>query len=72
MVNVAKAFTILNTCSPQARAWPPRTKRKVERGIKVHTDQKCSACHSIAGKGKVKGALHDVGVVASMASLRKK
>lgn len=30
-------------------------------GAKVYADQKCSLCHSIAGKGNAKGALDDVG-----------
>jgi mono/diheme cytochrome c family protein len=33
----------------------------IERGMKVYTDQKCSPCHSIAGKGNQKGPLDDVG-----------
>jgi mono/diheme cytochrome c family protein len=31
------------------------------KGEKVYADQKCSLCHSIAGKGNAKGALDDVG-----------
>lgn len=30
-----------------------------EKGMKVFTDQKCSLCHSVAGKGNPKGALED-------------
>ena len=30
-------------------------------GAKVFVDQKCSLCHSIAGKGNAKGALDEVG-----------
>jgi mono/diheme cytochrome c family protein len=30
-------------------------------GAKVYVDQKCSVCHSIAGKGNVKGPLDEVG-----------
>jgi len=33
----------------------------VDRGMKVYADQKCSVCHSIAGKGNAKGMLDDVG-----------
>jgi mono/diheme cytochrome c family protein len=29
--------------------------------MKVYADQKCAACHAIAGKGNAKGALDDVG-----------
>ena len=31
------------------------------KGAKVYADQKCSVCHSIAGKGNAKGPLDDVG-----------
>ena len=34
---------------------------KTAAGEKVYVDQKCSVCHSIAGKGNQKGALDDVG-----------
>jgi mono/diheme cytochrome c family protein len=36
-------------------------KGQIELGMKVYADQKCSVCHSIAGKGNVKGPLDDVG-----------
>jgi len=31
------------------------------KGEKTYTDQKCSLCHSIAGKGNAKGSLDGVG-----------
>ena len=34
---------------------------KVAQGQKVFTDQKCSLCHSVAGKGNAKGPLDEVG-----------
>ena len=34
---------------------------KVAKGQQVFADQKCSLCHSIAGKGNPKGPLDDVG-----------
>jgi mono/diheme cytochrome c family protein len=40
------------------------------KGQQVFTDQKCSLCHSIAGKGNVKGALDDVGSKASADDIR--
>jgi mono/diheme cytochrome c family protein len=39
-------------------------------GAKVFTDQKCSLCHSIAGKGNVKGPLDEVGSKDSPADIR--
>jgi len=39
-------------------------------GAKVYADQKCSVCHSIAGKGNAKGALDDVGSKLSAADIR--
>jgi mono/diheme cytochrome c family protein len=34
---------------------------KIQKGIKVYADQKCAMCHSIEGKGNVKGPLDGVG-----------
>jgi mono/diheme cytochrome c family protein len=39
-------------------------------GAKLFVDQKCSLCHSVAGKGNAKGALDDVGSKLSAADLR--
>jgi mono/diheme cytochrome c family protein len=33
---------------------------KVAQGVKVYAEQKCSMCHSIAGKGNKNGALDGV------------
>jgi mono/diheme cytochrome c family protein len=40
------------------------------RGAQVYNDQKCSVCHSIAGKGNTKGALDDVGSKVSADDIR--
>jgi mono/diheme cytochrome c family protein len=40
------------------------------RGEKVFADQKCSLCHSIAGKGNAKGALDEVGSKLSADDIR--
>ena len=39
-------------------------------GAKVFADQKCSLCHSVAGKGNAKGPLDEVGSKDSAADLR--
>jgi mono/diheme cytochrome c family protein len=39
-------------------------------GEKVFTDQKCSLCHSIAGKGNAKGPLDEVGSTLSADDIR--
>ena len=41
------------------------------KGEKVYTDQKCSLCHSIAGKGNPKGALDDVGAKLKPEEIRQ-
>jgi mono/diheme cytochrome c family protein len=41
------------------------------KGQQVFTDQKCSLCHSIAGKGNAKGSLDDVGSKLSPAEIRE-
>jgi mono/diheme cytochrome c family protein len=40
------------------------------KGEKVFADQKCSLCHSIAGKGNAKGPLDDVGSKLSADEIR--
>jgi mono/diheme cytochrome c family protein len=40
------------------------------KGEQVYTAQKCSLCHSIAGKGNAKGALDDVGSKLSADEIR--
>jgi mono/diheme cytochrome c family protein len=40
------------------------------KGEKVFADQKCSLCHSIAGKGSAKGALDAVGSKLSADEIR--
>ena len=39
-------------------------------GAKVFSDQKCSLCHSVAGKGNTKGPLDEVGSKDSAADIR--
>jgi mono/diheme cytochrome c family protein len=46
-------------------------KAQVERGMKVFADQKCSVCHSIAGKGNAKGALDNVGAKLKADEIRE-
>jgi len=41
------------------------------KGEKVYADQKCSVCHSIAGKGNAKGPLDDVGKKLSADEIRE-
>jgi mono/diheme cytochrome c family protein len=43
---------------------------KVAKGQQVFADQKCSLCHSIAGKGNAKGALDGVGAKLSADEIR--
>ena len=33
----------------------------VQKGLQVFAEQKCSLCHSVAGKGNAKGSLDSVG-----------
>jgi mono/diheme cytochrome c family protein len=48
-------------CALPATAGAAQDKAQIEHGMKVYADQKCSVCHSIAGKGNVKGPLDGVG-----------
>jgi cytochrome c len=44
---------------------------KAERGMQVFQEQKCTVCHSIAGKGNKKGALDEVGSKLTPAAIRE-
>jgi mono/diheme cytochrome c family protein len=46
-------------------------KAMLERGIKVYAAQKCSVCHSIAGKGAKRGPLDEVGSKLSEDEIRE-
>lgn len=61
MVNPAKAVLVLTVSLAATSGLAAQDKAQIERGMKVYADQKCVACHAIAGKGNAKGALDDVG-----------
>ena len=44
---------------------------KIKRGAEVYAEQKCSLCHSIAGKGNPKGPLDGVGSKLSADEIRQ-
>lgn len=44
---------------------------KTEKGKQVFAAQKCSVCHSIAGKGNAKGKLDGVGAKLSAAEIKQ-
>lgn len=44
---------------------------KIEKGKQVFAANKCSMCHSIAGKGNPKGPLDDVGSKVSAAEMKQ-
>ena len=44
---------------------------KAQKGMAVFTAQKCTACHSIAGKGSKKGPLDEVGSKLTAAEIKE-
>jgi mono/diheme cytochrome c family protein len=68
--NAAKAVAIGALLLAATQNLAAQDKTQIERGMKVYADQKCSACHSIAGKGNQKGALDDVGSRLTMDEIR--
>jgi mono/diheme cytochrome c family protein len=56
-----KALPVLAVSLATTQLAFAQDKAQIERGMKAYTEQKCSICHSIAGKGNAKGALDDVG-----------
>jgi mono/diheme cytochrome c family protein len=46
-------------------------KATIEKGMQIYETQKCSMCHSIAGKGNAKGSLDGVGAKLSADDMRE-
>jgi mono/diheme cytochrome c family protein len=44
---------------------------KVKKGMQIFATQKCSQCHSIAGKGNAKGKMDDVGSKLTSEEIRE-
>jgi len=63
----AVGLTIVAAASSAAA----QTADQIARGTKVFGEQKCSMCHSVAGKGNSKGVLDDVGARLSGTEIRE-
>jgi mono/diheme cytochrome c family protein len=66
-----RCITVLGAVLLIANVSSAQDAKQVERGMKVYADQKCSLCHSIAGKGNPKGPLDDVGSRLSADQIRE-
>jgi mono/diheme cytochrome c family protein len=53
-----------------AAAMPAVAQDLKAKGEKLFVDQKCTLCHSVAGKGNLKGPLDGVGAKDSAADIR--
>jgi mono/diheme cytochrome c family protein len=70
VLNRITAIAIVVVLLAAGRLVSAQGNAQIERGMKVYTDQKCAACHAIAGKGNAKGALDDVGSRLSADEIR--
>ena len=66
MLRVASAVAIAVTLSGANLLADAKT----DKGMELFAAQKCSLCHSIAGKGNPKGSLDDVGSRLSPAEIK--
>ena len=66
LIGMAGALALVAFASPASAQ-----DAKVEKGMKVYADQKCSMCHSVAGKGNAKGSLDDVGSKLTSADIHQ-
>jgi mono/diheme cytochrome c family protein len=60
------AVVVLGACA----TGPVAAQDLKAKGEKLFVDQKCSLCHSVAGKGNVKGPLDEAGTKLSAADIR--
>jgi len=64
------ALTVLAAAAVVSMARGAFAQTPDPHGMKVFADQKCSLCHSIAGKGNAKGSLDGVGGKLSADDIR--
>src|SRR5215510_14468550 len=67
---MVRLTTIAATLIALAVVRPTAAQDLKAKGEKVFTDQKCSLCHSVAGKGNTKGPLDDPASKTSEADIR--
>jgi mono/diheme cytochrome c family protein len=68
MLSVAAATLVAGTAAPLAAA---QDDAQVKKGQQVYAAQKCSMCHSIAGKGGKQSPLDGVGTKLSADDIRQ-
>ena len=68
MLSVAAATFVAGTATPLAAA---QDDAKVKKGQQVYAAQKCSMCHSIAGKGGKQSPLDGVGTKLSADDIKQ-
>lgn len=61
MNRILAGVFVVTACLVPIGVASAQDRQQIDRGTKVYADQKCAACHAIAGKGNAKGALDDVG-----------
>lgn len=66
MFRVALYGVLLGVCFVAV----PAAGQDAKAGERLFADQKCSLCHSIAGKGNAKGSLDGVGTKLSVEDMR--
>lgn len=67
MRSIIVAITVLLGAATAAAAQDAKV---IARGMEVYTAQKCSLCHSVAGKGNKNGSLDGAGSKLSAADMR--
>jgi len=65
------ALTVLAAAAVVSMARGAFAQTPDPHGMKVFADQKCSLCHSIAGKGNAKGSLDGVASKLSAAEIKE-
>ena len=54
-----------------ARPAAAQDKAKIEQGAALFTSQKCTLCHSVAGKGNLKGPLDNINATLKADDIRR-
>lgn len=71
MISMSRSLVTAMVAAGVALAPAAGMAADTERGAAVYAEQKCSVCHSIAGKGNPRGSLDRVGTKLSADDIRQ-
>jgi mono/diheme cytochrome c family protein len=71
LVTTVAVLIVVGFAAPASAETTQADEKTLQRGMKLYAEQKCSMCHSVAGKGNQKGPLDEAGSKLSEEEIRQ-